>query len=62
MTTGLTVRLDMSAGDVSVLALGVDEATGALVVADSDDPGGERRVMVGEIRHVRLDQPLTAAV
>lgn len=62
VTTGRTVRLDTSAGDVSVLARGVDEATGALVVADPDDPGGERRVMVGEIRHVRLDQPLTAAV
>jgi BirA family biotin operon repressor/biotin-[acetyl-CoA-carboxylase] ligase len=62
VTTGRTVRLETSAGDVSVLALGVDEATGALVVADGDDRRGERRVMVGEIRHVRLDQPLTAAV
>ncbi len=62
VTTGRTVRLETSAGDVSVLALGVDEETGALVVADPDDRGGERRVMVGEIRHVRLDQPLTAAV
>jgi BirA family biotin operon repressor/biotin-[acetyl-CoA-carboxylase] ligase len=62
VTTGRTVRLETSAGDVSVLALGVDEETGALVVADSGDRGGERRVMVGEIRHVRLDQPLTAAV
>ena len=62
VTTGRTVRLETSAGDVTVLALGVDEATGALVVADPGDRVGERRVMVGEIRHVRLDQPLTAAV
>ena len=62
VTTGRTVRLDTSAGDASVLALGVDEETGALVVADPDVRGGERRVMVGEIRHARLDQPLTAAV
>ena len=58
VTTGRTVRLETSAGDETVLALGVDEATGALVVADPDDRGGERRVVVGEIRHVRLDQPL----
>jgi BirA family biotin operon repressor/biotin-[acetyl-CoA-carboxylase] ligase len=62
VTTGRTVRLETAAGDETVLALGVDEATGALVVADPDDRGGERRVVVGEIRHVRLDQPLTAAV
>ena len=62
VTTGRTVRLETSAGDLSVLALGVDEESGALVVADPDDRVGERRVMVGEIRHVRLDQPLTAAV
>jgi BirA family biotin operon repressor/biotin-[acetyl-CoA-carboxylase] ligase len=62
VTTGRTVRLETPAGDVSVLALGVDEVTGALVVADPDERGGERRVVVGEIRHVRLDQPLTAAV
>jgi BirA family biotin operon repressor/biotin-[acetyl-CoA-carboxylase] ligase len=62
VTTGRTVRLETSAGDETVLALGVDEATGALVVADPGDRGRERRVVVGEIRHVRLDQPLTAAV
>jgi BirA family transcriptional regulator, biotin operon repressor / biotin---[acetyl-CoA-carboxylase] ligase len=62
VTTGRTVRLETSGGDENVLALGVDEATGALVVADPDDRSGERRVVVGEIRHVRLDQPLPAAV
>jgi BirA family biotin operon repressor/biotin-[acetyl-CoA-carboxylase] ligase len=62
VTTGRTVRLETSTGDVSVLALGVDEESGALVVADPEDRVGERRVMVGEIRHVRLDRPLTAAV
>jgi hypothetical protein len=62
VTTGRTVRLEAPAGDETVLALGVDEATGALIVADPGDRGGERRVVVGEIRHVRLGQPLTAAV
>jgi len=62
VTTGRTVRLETAAGDVSVRALGVDAETGALIVADRDAPGGERRVVVGEIRHVRLDRPLPAAV
>jgi BirA family biotin operon repressor/biotin-[acetyl-CoA-carboxylase] ligase len=62
VTTGRIVRLETSAGDVTVLARGVDEATGALVVADPHGHGGERNVMVGEILHVRLDEPLTAAV
>jgi BirA family transcriptional regulator, biotin operon repressor / biotin---[acetyl-CoA-carboxylase] ligase len=62
VTTGRTVRLETSAGDETVLALGVDVATGGLIVADPDDRGVERRVVVGEIRHVRLDEPSTAAV
>jgi BirA family biotin operon repressor/biotin-[acetyl-CoA-carboxylase] ligase len=35
-------------------ALGVDAASGALVIDDADDPSGERAILVGEIRHVRL--------
>jgi len=62
VTTGRTVRLETSTGDETVLAIGVDEATGALVVADPHDRAGERRVVVGEVHHVRLDRPLTAAV
>jgi hypothetical protein len=41
----------------------VDPATGALVVADAGAPGGERRVVVGEITHVRVaDASIAAAV
>jgi hypothetical protein len=32
----------------------VDEVTGALIVADPHAPNGERHLVVGEIRHVRL--------
>jgi hypothetical protein len=37
-----------------VRALGVDAASGGLVVADPAAPAGERTVVVGEVRHVRL--------
>lgn len=46
----------------TVRALGVDPATGALVVADAGAPGGRRAVVVGEIRHVRLAAAGQAAV
>ena len=62
VTTGRMVRLETGAGDELVRALGVDAATGALVVADTVVASGERRVLVGEIRHVRLDEPISAAV
>jgi BirA family biotin operon repressor/biotin-[acetyl-CoA-carboxylase] ligase len=53
VTTGREVRLEMPSGDATaVTALGVDPATGALVVADP--LAGERHVLVGEIRHLRL--------
>ena len=51
-TTGRRVTLD--AGDAAVDALGVDAATGALVVADEAAPGGERHVHAGEVTRVRL--------
>jgi BirA family biotin operon repressor/biotin-[acetyl-CoA-carboxylase] ligase len=35
-------------------ALGVDAASGALVIDDPDDPAGERAVLVGEVGRVRL--------
>ena len=38
----------------TVWALGVDVVTGALVVDDDDAPAGERQIVVGEIRHVRV--------
>jgi BirA family biotin operon repressor/biotin-[acetyl-CoA-carboxylase] ligase len=60
LTNGRPVRLELPDGGFeTVLATGVDGATGALIVADGD--GRERRVLVGEIRHLRLDAPRTSA-
>lgn len=56
LTNGRPVRLELPDGAAeTVLATGVDPASGALVVAEPD--GRERRVLVGEIRHLRLDAP-----
>jgi BirA family biotin operon repressor/biotin-[acetyl-CoA-carboxylase] ligase len=62
VTTGRLVRLeDHGAAPEEVLALGVDPATGALVVADAAAPGGERAVHAGDVVHVRLaDAPADA--
>jgi BirA family transcriptional regulator, biotin operon repressor / biotin---[acetyl-CoA-carboxylase] ligase len=58
LTNGRPVRLELPDGGIeTVLATGVDGASGALVVADRD--GRKRRVLVGEIRHLRLDAPRT---
>lgn len=58
LTTGRTVRLEQADGSAEVVhALGVDPASGALVVADAGGPGGRRSVFSGEIRHLRLDDP-----
>ncbi len=55
LTSGRQVELVAPDGTVtSIRALGVDAATGALVVEDDGAPTGERQVVVGEIRHVRL--------
>ncbi|HEY4190317.1 MAG TPA: hypothetical protein VGM28_07845, partial [Candidatus Limnocylindrales bacterium] len=51
-TTGRMVTLDD--GAVAVEALGVDAASGGLVVADPTAAGGERVVHAGEVRRVRL--------
>jgi BirA family biotin operon repressor/biotin-[acetyl-CoA-carboxylase] ligase len=54
-TTGRDVELiDPDGASSTVRALAVDPATGALLVADEAAPNGQRAVMVGEIRHVRL--------
>jgi BirA family biotin operon repressor/biotin-[acetyl-CoA-carboxylase] ligase len=57
-TTGRRVVLDAGVGDASVpapvLAVGVDGASGALVVEDASAPGGERAVHAGEVVRVRL--------
>lgn len=63
LTTGRDVDLTDAGGTVStVRALGVDAVTGALVVADPDAQGGERQVVVGEIRRVRLAAHTTVGV
>jgi BirA family biotin operon repressor/biotin-[acetyl-CoA-carboxylase] ligase len=55
VTTGRTVRLECSGGDAEeVFAVGVDGATGALLVEDPAAPGVDREVLAGEVVHVRL--------
>jgi BirA family biotin operon repressor/biotin-[acetyl-CoA-carboxylase] ligase len=55
VTTGRLVRLEASGGDAEELrAVGVDGASGALLVEDPADPGTEREVLAGEVVHVRL--------
>ena len=51
-TTGRLVTLGDSTA--AVHALGVDAASGALVVADAGVPDGERRIHAGEVVHVRV--------
>ena len=57
-TTGRQVVLDPAAGATTasapVLAVGVDGASGALVVEDASAPDGERAVHAGEVVRVRL--------
>lgn len=55
LTNGRPVRLERPDGTgETLLAIGVDGASGALVVADPDADGGRRHVLVGEIRHLRV--------
>jgi len=55
LTTGRHVRVE---GHAHVpeerLAVGVDPATGALLVADPTAPGGERAIHAGEVTRIRL--------
>lgn len=54
-TTGRQVRLEAAGSEPeAALALGVDAATGALVIEDATAPGGERRIHAGEVTRVRL--------
>lgn len=58
VTSGRAVELVAPDGSVEIVrALGVDPHSGALVVEDAAAPGGERQVVVGEIRHARLAAP-----
>jgi BirA family biotin operon repressor/biotin-[acetyl-CoA-carboxylase] ligase len=55
ITTGRIVRLEGHGHEPEeVRALGLDPATGALLVADTTLPGGERAVLAGDVVHVRL--------
>jgi BirA family biotin operon repressor/biotin-[acetyl-CoA-carboxylase] ligase len=63
LTSGRFVELAAPDGTATtVRALGVDIASGGLVVDDPATPGGERTVVVGEIRHVRLAAPASSGV
>lgn len=56
LTNGRLVRLELPGGDADTLhAVGVDPATGALLVRSPDQPDEVRSVLVGEIRHLRLE-------
>jgi BirA family biotin operon repressor/biotin-[acetyl-CoA-carboxylase] ligase len=53
VTTRRTVRIDMPDGTTQlVAAVGVDGASGALLIEDAT--GAERELLVGEVTHVRL--------
>ena len=55
ITTGRIVWLEGHGSEPEeARALGLDPATGALVVADSTAPGGERAVHAGDVIHARL--------
>lgn len=62
LTSGRIVRLERPDGSETLRALGVDTATGALVVEDPRASSGERQVLVGEVTHVRLAASIPAAV
>jgi BirA family biotin operon repressor/biotin-[acetyl-CoA-carboxylase] ligase len=51
ITTGRTVALETDEGLALLPAVGVDPESGALLVGE---PGSERSVLVGDVRHVRL--------
>ena len=62
LTTGREVRIAGHDGGTETLrALGVDAASGALVVEDLTMPSGERPILVGEVVHIRLSDPVVSA-
>jgi BirA family biotin operon repressor/biotin-[acetyl-CoA-carboxylase] ligase len=55
ITTGRIIRLEGHGSEPEeALALGLDPATGALLIADPTVPGGERAVHAGDVIHARL--------
>ena len=63
LTTGRPIVVSQPDGtSVETRALGVDAASGALVIQDATAPDGERTVLVGEIHHVRVAGPARQTV
>ena len=62
VTTGREVRLETAEGIETVRATGVDPLTGALIVADPRTARDDRHILVGEVRHVRLGNPIAGRV
>jgi len=62
VTTGRDVRLETAEGIETVRATGVDPLTGALIVADPGAAWKDRHILVGDVTHVRLGQPIAGAV
>ena len=60
-TTGRMIRLVRPDRDQIVRALGVDAVSGALIVEDPAG-SGRRRVMVGEVTHVRIAEQIPGMV
>ena len=57
LTNGRRVRLVGHDGSTEIVrAIGVDPSSGALIVAGEDESATERRVLTGEILHLRLDE------
>jgi hypothetical protein len=55
LTSGRPVRIELPDGSsLETLALGIDAGSGGLVIEDPAAPGGERTIMTGEVRHLRL--------
>jgi BirA family biotin operon repressor/biotin-[acetyl-CoA-carboxylase] ligase len=62
VTTGREVRLETAEGTETVRATGVDTLSGALIVADAGTGRDDRHILVGEVTHVRLGQPVAGRV
>ncbi|HSW41764.1 MAG TPA: hypothetical protein VLM76_04575, partial [Patescibacteria group bacterium] len=60
--TGRIVRLEGHGSEPEeARALGLDPATGALLVADPTAPGGERAIHAGDVVHARLAEAAAPA-
>jgi BirA family biotin operon repressor/biotin-[acetyl-CoA-carboxylase] ligase len=63
VTTGRMIRIETPDGTaLETRAVGVDGASGALLVEDAAAPGGERELLVGEVSQVRLAPPESGGV